>query len=42
MITNDDFDKAVELINESNNVLITTHTRPDGDACTQTAYFEEK
>ncbi|HUU17055.1 MAG TPA: bifunctional oligoribonuclease/PAP phosphatase NrnA [Sedimentisphaerales bacterium] len=28
-----DFQKAVELINKSGNVLITTHTRPDGDAC---------
>jgi len=33
MITNDDFQKAIELINKSSNVLITTHTRPDGDAC---------
>jgi phosphoesterase RecJ-like protein len=28
-----DFQKAVELINKSNNILLTTHTRPDGDAC---------
>jgi len=28
-----DFQKAVELIDKSSNVLITTHTRPDGDAC---------
>ncbi len=28
-----DFQKAAELINKSNNVLLTTHTRPDGDAC---------
>ena len=27
------FQKAIELINASNSVLITTHTRPDGDAC---------
>ena len=33
MLTSDDFQKAVDLINKSNNVLITTHTRPDGDAC---------
>ncbi len=33
MATNDDFQKAIELINKSSNVLITTHTRPDGDAC---------
>ncbi len=28
-----DFQKAVDLINKSGSVLITTHTRPDGDAC---------
>ncbi|MBN1392974.1 MAG: bifunctional oligoribonuclease/PAP phosphatase NrnA [Sedimentisphaerales bacterium] len=28
-----DFQKAVELINKSNSILLTTHTRPDGDAC---------
>lgn len=33
MIKTDDFQKAVELINKSNNILITTHTKPDGDAC---------
>jgi phosphoesterase RecJ-like protein len=33
MIKNDDFQKAVELINKSSNILITTHTKPDGDAC---------
>jgi len=27
------FKEAVELINSSSNVLITSHTRPDGDAC---------
>jgi nanoRNase/pAp phosphatase (c-di-AMP/oligoRNAs hydrolase) len=34
MITNDDFQKAVELINKSSNIFITTHTQPDGDANT--------
>jgi len=29
----EEFQKAVDLINQSNNILITTHTRPDGDAC---------
>ncbi len=29
---NKDFQKAVELINRSNSVLITTHTKADGDA----------
>ncbi len=33
MISDDALQKAVELINKSSNVLITTHTRPDGDAC---------
>ncbi len=28
-----DFQKAVDLINKSKNILIMTHTRPDGDAC---------
>lgn len=28
-----DFEKAVNLINDSSNVLITSHRRPDGDAC---------
>jgi len=28
-----DFRKAVELIDKSNSILITTHTKPDGDAC---------
>jgi phosphoesterase RecJ-like protein len=33
MATNTDFQKALDLINKSGNILITTHTRPDGDAC---------
>ena len=33
MVDNDDFQKAVELINKSEDILLTTHTRPDGDAC---------
>jgi phosphoesterase RecJ-like protein len=33
MANSTDFEKAVELIEKSSNVLITTHTRPDGDAC---------
>ncbi len=32
MLNNNDFQKAVELINQSHNVLITTHTKVDGDA----------
>jgi phosphoesterase RecJ-like protein len=30
---NSSFRKAFDLINKSSNVLLTTHTRPDGDAC---------
>ncbi|MHC4630663.1 MAG: DHH family phosphoesterase [Planctomycetota bacterium] len=33
MVNSADFEKAVELIDKSSNVLITTHARPDGDAC---------
>jgi len=33
MVNTNDFQKAVELINKSSNILLTTHTRPDGDAC---------
>lgn len=33
MATADDFKKAVDLINGSTNILMTAHTRPDGDAC---------
>ena len=27
------FQKAIDLINKSKNILITTHSKPDGDAC---------
>jgi phosphoesterase RecJ-like protein len=33
MVSNDNFQKAVDLIDKSSNILLTTHTRPDGDAC---------
>jgi phosphoesterase RecJ-like protein len=33
MIDTTDFRKVIELINNSTNVLLTSHTRPDGDAC---------
>ena len=33
MVTNDDIKKAVDLINNSDNFLITAHTKADGDAC---------
>lgn len=32
MVTTDDFKKAIELINKSKSWLVTSHTRPDGDA----------
>jgi len=32
MISNQNFQKAVELINKSTNVLVTTHSKVDGDA----------
>ncbi|UCG48869.1 MAG: DHH family phosphoesterase [Phycisphaerales bacterium] len=33
MTAADDFDKAIELIQKSTTVLVTTHNKPDGDAC---------
>ena len=33
MVEVGDFQKAIELINSSSRVLLTSHTRPDGDAC---------
>ncbi len=33
MVSDTDFQKAIDLINKSANILLTTHTRPDGDAC---------
>jgi len=33
MVSNDNFNKAIDLINKSRCPLITTHTKPDGDAC---------
>jgi len=33
MISDKNFQKAIELINKSGSILITTHIRPDGDAC---------
>jgi len=33
MVSSNDFQKAVELIGKSDKILITTHTKPDGDAC---------
>jgi len=33
MVPNEDFRRAVELIDRSKRVLVTTHLKPDGDAC---------
>jgi len=32
-VSNDVYRHAVELIDSSSHILVTTHTRPDGDAC---------
>lgn len=36
-----DFQKAVELIGKSSDILITTHTKPDGDACASVVAMQE-
>jgi len=41
MLSSDDFQKAVKLINDAENMLLTTHTRPDGDACGSVAAISE-
>jgi nanoRNase/pAp phosphatase (c-di-AMP/oligoRNAs hydrolase) len=41
MIKRADFQKAIELINKATSILITTHSRPDGDACGTTTHFEK-
>ena len=41
MVSSDNFQKAVGLINKSNSILITTHTRPDGDAAGSIAAIAE-
>ena len=33
MANNRDFQKTIDLIDKSESILITTHTKPDGDAC---------
>lgn len=33
MVANERFQEAVDLINSSDNALVTTHAKPDGDAC---------
>jgi phosphoesterase RecJ-like protein len=41
MIENKDFQKAIELIDKSGSILITTHNKPDGDACGSVAAMQE-
>jgi len=41
MVDSKDFQKAVELINKSGSVLLTTHIRPDGDACGSVAAMHD-
>ncbi len=33
MVSSANFQKAIELINQSSSILLTSHTKPDGDAC---------
>ena len=41
MVSSHDFKKAVGLINKSSNILITTHIKPDGDACGSVAAMQD-
>jgi len=41
MLNSNNFQKAVELINKSSSILITTHTKPDGDACGSVAAMRD-
>jgi phosphoesterase RecJ-like protein len=41
MIENKDFQKAIELVNKSGSILITTHNKPDGDACGSVVAMQE-
>lgn len=41
MAGNEDFQKAVKLIGQAKSILITTHTKPDGDACGSVAALSE-
>ncbi len=33
MVNSGNFQKAIDLINQSSSILLTSHTKPDGDAC---------
>ena len=41
MLDSSVFDKAVELIGRARSILVTTHTKPDGDACGSAAALAE-
>jgi phosphoesterase RecJ-like protein len=41
MIEKNDFQKVIELIDKSGSILITTHNKPDGDACGSVAAMQE-
>lgn len=41
MVNGKNFEKAIELIVKSNSILITTHIRPDGDACGSVAAMHD-
>jgi phosphoesterase RecJ-like protein len=41
MTIKEDFQKAIDTLNASSNILITSHARPDGDACGAIAAFTE-
>ncbi len=41
MVSSDNFQKALDLINKSDTILITAHTRLDGDACGCMAAMED-
>ena len=41
MVNSNDYQRALRLIDKSENVLITSHTRPDGDACGSVAAISD-
>ena len=41
MIEHDVFKQAAKLIEQATSILITTHTKPDGDACGSVAALIE-
>jgi len=41
MVNTDAYQQALDLIDKATNILITTHTKPDGDACGSVAALTE-